>query len=134
MTSGQQVPDGYGSPASVIKAADASLGSRKCGAGSQSETCVGIEIQTYSAPKIYEKLVHCDVGLSPSEVYPVHDVATLSAKTAGLFQKDDTQPEDMVKRCKRTANAGLIARADESMVRPRPRRRGPRRDEAGTDS
>mmetsp|Transcript_7895 Transcript_7895/g.24068 ORF Transcript_7895/g.24068 Transcript_7895/m.24068 type:complete len:691 (-) Transcript_7895:18-2090(-) len=100
------VPDGYGSPASVIKAADASLGSRKCGAGSQSETCVGLEIKAYSAPKIYEKLVHCDVGLSPSEVYPVHDVATLSAKTAGLFQKDDTQPEDMVKRCKRTANAG----------------------------
>ena len=60
----------------------------------------------YSAPTIYQRLVGCDVGLSPSEVLPGHDVATMARTTAHLFQGGDTQPEDTVKRCKRTANAG----------------------------
>ena len=98
------VPGGFA--AKIGKAARTALAERTCGPSGSDAACVGIEVMAYSAPTIYQRLVGCDVGLSPSEVLPGHDVATMARTTAHLFQGGDTQPEDMVKRCKRTANAG----------------------------
>eukprot|EP00959_Pyramimonas_sp_CCMP1952_P189338 3960552-Pyramimonas_sp.AAC.1 len=60
----------------------------------------------YDQAKIHKHLEACDVGLVPVEVQPAVSVARLAEGTEGFFQSGDTQPEDVIRRCKRTANAG----------------------------
>ena len=65
-----------------------------------------VDFVAYDPRKIYQHLAECDLGLAPSEVAPTVDVGRVARQTAPSFVQVDEQPEDMVKRCKRTSNAG----------------------------
>ena len=65
-----------------------------------------VDFVAYDPRKIYQHLAECDLGLAPSEVAPTGDVGQVARQTAPSFVQVDEQPEDMVKRCKRTSNAG----------------------------
>ena len=69
-----------------------------------------IELKPYTAAAIYSALQDCDVGLAPTQVEPkvgTNEVA-LSGATETLFEAADTLAEDVVRRCKRTSNAGRM--------------------------
>ena len=67
-------------------------------------------MKPYTAAAIYSALQDCDVGLAPTQVEPkvgTNEVA-LSGATETLFEAADTLAEDVVRRCKRTSNAGRM--------------------------
>jgi len=71
---------------------------------------IQMEVIQYTSANIYNQLKDCDVGLAPMEVQPRKGVsfADLSKATADQFIREDSFPEDTVRRCKRTSNGGRM--------------------------
>ena len=67
---------------------------------------ISIDILKYNPSSIWSDLKDCDVGLAPTEVHALLPHSELASLTAASYMQEDIQPEDRIRRCKRTANAG----------------------------
>lgn len=66
------------------------------------------ELFEYNPSTIYEQLASCDVGLAPMAVSQRTSIQELANVTREFFETNDSQPEDLILRCKRTSNAGRV--------------------------